>query len=161
MTVSRFISWNMIDRHEFYAAMWLWLILRNLNALSGVLIRALIQRVTLGASRWGFRYRKNVPGMPGRPDIVLSKYKTAVFVHGCFWHNHRGCKIANFPKTNSEFWKAKFDTNIKRDRRNARALHAAGWRVLVVWECELTPIGRAVRTAKKIGIQIRGPLGSR
>jgi DNA mismatch endonuclease, patch repair protein len=109
----------------------------------------------------GFRYRKNVPGMPGRPDIVLSKYKTAVFVHGCFWHNHRGCKIANFPKTNSEFWKAKFDTNIKRDRRNARALHAAGWRVLVVWECELTPIGRAVRTAKKIGIQIRGPLGSR
>jgi DNA mismatch endonuclease, patch repair protein len=105
----------------------------------------------------GFRYRKNVAGMPGRPDIVLSKYKTAVFVHGCFWHNHRGCKIANFPKTNSEFWKAKFDTNIKRDRRNARALRMAGWRVLVVWECDLTPIGRAVRTAKKIGIQIRRP----
>ena len=85
----------------------------------------------------GFRYRKNVSQMPGKPDIVLPKYKTVVFVNGCFWHAHEGCKWFVPPKTNSEFWQKKFQYNIDRDERNYQKLKDLGWRVLIVWECEI------------------------
>lgn len=85
----------------------------------------------------GFRYRKNVPSLPGKPDIVLSKYKTVVFVNGCFWHGHENCKWFVSPKTNTEFWNAKFQYNIERDKRNYSKLKELGWRVLIVWECEI------------------------
>ena len=85
----------------------------------------------------GFRYRKNVSKLPGKPDIVLPKYKTAVFVNGCFWHGHQGCKWFVRPKTNTEFWDAKFQYNTDRDQRNYKKLEEMGWRVLIIWECEI------------------------
>ena len=85
----------------------------------------------------GFRYRKNVARLPGKPDIVLPKYKAVVFVNGCFWHGHQGCKWFVRPKTNTEFWDAKFQYNIERDQRNYKKLEELGWRVLIIWECEI------------------------
>ena len=85
----------------------------------------------------GLRYRKNVSKLPGKPDIVLPKYKTVVFVNGCFWHGHEGCKYFVPPKTNTEFWFAKFQYNQERDARNYRKLRDLGWRILIVWECEI------------------------
>lgn len=87
--------------------------------------------------RLGLRYRLHANELPGKPDIVLPRHGTVIFVHGCFWHRHRGCSIANMPKSNADFWLGKFDRNVRRDARNARALRAAGWRVLVAWECHL------------------------
>lgn len=86
----------------------------------------------------GFRYRINVKGLAGHPDIVLRKYKTAIFVNGCFWHGHEGCKKATIPKTNTSFWKEKISSNISRDIANIDSLKKRGWRVIVVWECELS-----------------------
>jgi DNA mismatch endonuclease (patch repair protein) len=85
----------------------------------------------------GFRYRKNVSKLPGKPDIVLPKYKAVVFVNGCFWHGHEGCKYFVPPKTNTEFWYAKFQYNQERDARNYQKLRDLGWRILIVWECEI------------------------
>lgn len=85
----------------------------------------------------GFRYRKNVSSLPGKPDIVLPKYKTVVFVNGCFWHCHEGCKWFVPPKTNADFWNAKFKYNTERDSRNYKILEELGWRVIIIWECEL------------------------
>lgn len=85
----------------------------------------------------GLRYRKNVSKLPGKPDIVLPKYKTVVFVNGCFWHGHEGCKYFVPPKTNTEFWFAKFQYNQERDARNYQKLRDLGWRILIVWECEI------------------------
>lgn len=85
----------------------------------------------------GFRYRKNAKDLPGKPDIVLSKYKTCVFVNGCFWHKHEGCKYFVWPQNNAEFWRAKIDGNVERDQRQKSELEALGWKVIVVWECEL------------------------
>ena len=86
--------------------------------------------------RLGYRFRLHRSDLAGRPDIVLPKYKTAIFVHGCFWHRHPNCSKASMPKTRIDFWRDKFEANVARDRRNAEALEAAGWTVLTVWECE-------------------------
>lgn len=86
--------------------------------------------------RRGFRFRLNRKDLPGKPDIVLPKYKAVIFVHGCFWHGH-DCKRGQRPKTNEEFWNGKIDCNIKRDEINAIKLKELGWRVLAVWECEI------------------------
>lgn len=87
--------------------------------------------------RLGYRFRLHSRSLPGRPDVVLSKYGTVVLVHGCFWHRHARCSLAYTPKTRKEFWSQKFDANVARDRRVARTLRSLGWRVVVVWECEL------------------------
>ena len=85
----------------------------------------------------GFRYRKNDKRLPGTPDIVLPKYKIVIFVNGCFWHGHEGCRYFVIPKTNTEFWTKKIETNRKRDIRKINDLQALGWKVIVVWECQL------------------------
>lgn len=85
----------------------------------------------------GLRYRKNVKGMPGCPDILFPKYKTAVFINGCFWHMHDGCRKFVMPSSNSEYWEAKLNRNKQRDCENYTQLGEMGWRVVVVWECEL------------------------
>lgn len=85
----------------------------------------------------GFRYRVNDKKLPGKPDIVLAKYRSVVFVHGCFWHGHRGCKYYSIPKTNTDFWIAKVANNQERDQEVWRQLEAKGWFVIIVWECEL------------------------
>ena len=87
--------------------------------------------------RLGFRYRVNDKKLPGKPDIVLLKYRTVIFVHGCFWHGHKDCKNANTPKSNTEFWTAKITRNQQRDQEVWRQLEAKGWYVIVVWECQL------------------------
>lgn len=85
----------------------------------------------------GFRYRKNVSSLPGKPDIVLPKYKVCIFVNGCFWHGHEGCKYFVWPKNNAKFWKQKITSNVMRDKRNYALLEQSGWVVLTIWECEL------------------------
>lgn len=90
----------------------------------------------------GFRYRKNDRKLPGSPDLVLPKYKTVIFVNGCFWHGHEGCKYFVWPESNAEFWKNKIETNIARDKRNKAQLESMGWNVFIVWECELRPKNR-------------------
>ena len=87
--------------------------------------------------RLGFRFNLNNRKLPGKPDIVLKKYRTAIFVHGCFWHCHADCKNSNIPKTNTPYWLEKLAKNVERDGENKRALESLGWNVLVVWECEL------------------------
>ncbi len=84
----------------------------------------------------GFRFRKNVKDLPGKPDIVLPKYKTVIFIHGCFWHGHT-CKRGALPTTNVEFWETKISSNIERDKRNITELEKNGWRVIVIWQCEI------------------------
>ncbi len=85
----------------------------------------------------GFRYRVNITSLPGSPDIVLPKYRTVIFIHGCFWHGHKNCKNASIPKTNTEFWEAKISRNQQRDQEVWRQLEAKDWCVIIVWECEL------------------------
>ncbi|MEZ1321283.1 DNA mismatch endonuclease Vsr [Pseudomonas fluorescens] len=86
--------------------------------------------------RMGLRFRLHQKTLPGSPDIVLPKHKTAIFVHGCFWHRHPSCRYATTPKTRQYYWLPKFDANVERDARKTAQLEALGWRVLVVWECE-------------------------
>ena len=83
----------------------------------------------------GFRYRKNVKGIDGKPDLVLRKYNALIFIHGCFWHGHEGCKLFRMPKSKVEFWSEKICGNIKRDKCKMQKLLDQGWRILIVWEC--------------------------
>lgn len=86
----------------------------------------------------GYRFRLHRKNLPGRPDIVLPRFQTVIFVHGCYWHRHKGCKYVYAPKTRIEFWQRKFDENIARDKRTLESLRNQGWRVLVIWECQVT-----------------------
>lgn len=90
----------------------------------------------------GFRYRLNHPRLPGRPDVVLRKYRTVIFVNGCFWHGHDDCKYFKLPQTNTAFWQAKIERNKARDAADRRKLVAMGWRCITVWECQLKPACR-------------------
>lgn len=85
----------------------------------------------------GYRYRKNVKELPGKPDIVLPKYKTVIFVNGCFWHHHQNCKLAYIPKSNVDFWINKFERNRKNDRKHSQELRKMGYHVITIWECRL------------------------
>lgn len=95
--------------------------------------------VTLRHALWhrGFRYRINDKRLPGKPDIVLPKYRAVVFIHGCFWHGHKNCSIFKMPKSNTDYWSTKIERNQERDQEVWRQLEAQGWAVIVVWECEL------------------------
>ena len=85
----------------------------------------------------GYRFRLHSKNLPGSPDIVLPKYKTVIFVHGCFWHRHENCKYASTPKTRQEFWNKKFNENINRDKINQENLSSKGWKIIIIWECEI------------------------
>ena len=98
----------------------------------------------------GLRYRLHVRDLPGRPDLVFPSRKAVVFVHGCFWHQHDGCSIANVPKSNVTYWQAKFMANRARDARTTRRLRALGWRVIVVWECGLTTNAKVATTSVRV-----------
>ena len=102
--------------------------------------------------RLGFRYRLGGRRLPGRPDLVLAKYRTVIFVHGCFWHHHPGCPKASSPRSNVAFWQEKFATNAARDAANRRALEQLGWSVVVVWECALysDPLGVVKHVASRL-----------
>ncbi len=109
---------------------------RNMAAIHSVSTKP---ELKLRRALWhqGFRYRINDKHLPGRPDLVLPKFRTAIFVHGCFWHGHKDCKNYTVPKTNTEFWLAKVARNQERDQEVWRKLEAKGWSVIIVWECQL------------------------
>lgn len=100
--------------------------------------------VRRGLWKRGFRYRLNYNRLPGHPDLVLRKYKTCIFINGCFWHGHEGCKYYTVPKTNTEFWVNKVNKNKERDERVKQELNAMGWNCITVWECELKSAKREV-----------------
>ena len=87
----------------------------------------------------GFRFRLHDVSLPGKPDIVLPKYRTVIQIHGCFWHGHEGCRYFSLPQTRTEWWRAKIQATKERDKRNFSDLRQSGWKVIVVWECELKP----------------------
>jgi len=97
----------------------------------------------------GFRFRLHAKSLPGRPDLVLPRHRKAVLVHGCFWHRHGVCRRATTPTSNAVFWARKFADNVRRDAANLAALRAAGWRVLVVWECETKDGARLEKTLRR------------
>ena len=113
---------------------------RNMAAIKGSGTKPEIM-VRKALFKRGFRYRLNIPDLPGKPDIVLPKYKTCIFINGCFWHMHANCPMFVLPKTRIEFWKNKLSTNVKRDYDTHSQLIKSGWKVIVVWECTLK--GRA------------------
>lgn len=112
------------QRHKCMAA------IRSKNTRPEVLVRKFL------FSR-GFRYRLNHPRLPGHPDIVLRKYRTVIFVNGCFWHGHEGCKYFRLPRTNVEFWASKIERNQKRDKEEQVRLAEMGWHCITIWECQL------------------------
>lgn len=118
-------SWNMAQ-------------IKGKETMPEVLVRSLLHRA-------GYRFRKNVKGLPGKPDIVLPRYRTVIFVHGCFWHRHKGCRYATTPSTNKTFWKKKFERNIANDKKHTRHLRKLGWYVIIVWECQLKKPKRTLR----------------
>ena len=93
-------------------------------------------RVRSEMHRTGYRFRLHVSGMPGKPDIVLPRFRTVIFVNGCFWHRHPGCRYAATPKSNVDYWERKFETNVVRDERSHASLRQDGWTVLIIWECQ-------------------------
>lgn len=102
----------------------------------------------------GLRFRLHRKVLPGKPDIVLPRYKTVIFVHGCFWHRHSGCKIATTPKSNTDFWVEKFGRNVARDARTREQLEELGWKVFVAWECELGSAHKAAEVALRLASEI-------
>jgi len=103
---------------------------KGANTAPEKLVRSILHRM-------GFRFRVLYKALPGRPDIVLPKWKTAIFIHGCFWHRHEKCKYASMPKHNSAYWTKKFEDNVQRDKRIQNEIHLMGWRCIVIWECQL------------------------
>jgi DNA mismatch endonuclease (patch repair protein) len=114
---------------------------RGENTSPERLVRSLIHKM-------GYRFRLNVKDLPGKPDIVLKKHKKVIFVHGCFWHQHEGCPHAARPSSNTEYWNKKLDRNMIRDRENVQKLEYLGWKVLVVWECEIKDREKLVERLK-------------
>ncbi len=99
----------------------------------------------------GYRYKLHDKSLPGKPDIVLPKYKTLIFVHGCFWHGHKNCKYFVVPKTRTEWWLNKINGNIANDEKAAKALKKEGWKIITIWECNLKP----AKVAKKLNALLK------
>ena len=126
--------------------------IRSKDTKPELMVRSILHRL-------GYRFTVNGPRnktLPGKPDIVLPKYKTVIFVHGCFWHLHKNCKYANLPKTRKEWWKAKLEGNVERDEQNQRKIRGLGWRVLVVWECEIKSREQLVALEHRLPALIAG-----
>lgn len=121
--------------------------IRGRNTGPELRLRSLLHRA-------GFRFRLHAKRLPGRPDVVLPKYRTAIFVHGCFWHRHPGCRNATMPSTRREFWQEKFNGNVTRDARSRAVLEEAGWTVMTVWECELKADAESV--VRRLADELRG-----
>jgi DNA mismatch endonuclease (patch repair protein) len=116
---------------------------RGKDTLPELAVRKIVHRL-------GYRFRLHYRGLAGTPDLVLPKLRTVVFVHGCFWHRHEGCAKASLPKTRRAYWRSKFETNVERDEQNERRLRLEGWRVVVVWQCQLRDAAKLTRRLKSI-----------
>ena len=107
------------------------------NTKPEIVVRSLLHNM-------GYRFRLHRKDLPGKPDIVLPRYRSVIFVHGCFWHRHKGCKNASNPKTKKTFWREKFKANVERDRKAQKELKSMGWRILIIWECELAEVDSVI-----------------
>ncbi|SRR5579885_2206302 len=137
----------MVDRLTPERRSWLMSRVRRKNTAPELVVRHLVHGL-------GFRYRLHSSDLLGRPDLVFHSRRKAIFVHGCFWHHHRGCRLATVPKTNTQFWLSKFEKNRSRDSRISEALRSDGWSVLTIWQCQ-------TRNPSKLVRQLRTFLGSR
>ena len=117
--------------------------IKGKNTRPEIVVRSLLYRA-------GYRFRIHVASLPGKPDIVLPRYRTVVFVHGCFWHRHKGCKAATTPKSHRRFWADKFKRNVANDRKHQRQLRRLGWKVVTVWECQLRWPEKAMRRVERV-----------
>lgn len=124
---------------------------RNMAAVKGkntkpeIAVRKLLHKL-------GYRFRLHRKDLPGKPDIVLPKYKTVIFIHGCFWHRHAGCKYASTPSSNTVFWEKKFEENVGRDRKNIEKLETLGWKVITIWGCEVNEEERVLSALAELFI---------
>ena len=116
--------------------------IRSKDTKPELIVRSLLHRI-------GYRFRLYRKDLPGKPDIVLTKYKTVIFVHGCFWHQHKGCTRSNIPKSNKVYWATKIHRNVQRDRENYNLLKKLKWRVLILWECETKHSEKIIKKIKK------------
>jgi DNA mismatch endonuclease, patch repair protein len=117
--------------------------IRSKNTIPERIVRSLLHRL-------GYRFRLNVKKLPGKPDIVLPKYRTVILVHGCFWHRHKNCKYAYNPKTKKKFWQKKFEENVKRDQQVRRKLRMLGWKPVVIWQCQTKSTERLGKYLSKV-----------
>jgi DNA mismatch endonuclease, patch repair protein len=117
--------------------------IRSKNTKPELIVRRYLHRM-------GFRFRLHAADLPGKPDLLMPKYKTAIFVHGCFWHQHADCKYASIPKSNSKFWMEKLTANVERDAKIAAHLEALHWSTIVIWECETSETALA-----KVALQLK------
>lgn len=115
--------------------------IRSKDTKPEMIVRSLLHRA-------GYRFRLHSKDLPGKPDIVLPKYATVIFVHGCFWHRHKGCNRCTTPSTNSDYWFAKFKRNISNDKQHRKELKQMGWKPIIVWECEIKNIDKLARKLK-------------
>ncbi|TCW63390.1 DNA mismatch endonuclease Vsr [Burkholderia sp. SRS-25] len=122
--------------------------IRGKNTFPELTLRKILHRM-------GFRYRLHNEKLPGKPDIVLPRYRSVVFVHGCFWHRHEGCRIATLPKSNTQFWVEKFERNVARDARVKVELERLGWRIFIVWECELSSTDKASKVGEYLAKELK------
>ena len=125
--------------------------IRGKDTKPEIIVRSMLHKM-------GYRFRLHRKDLPGTPDIVLPKYKTVIFVHGCFWHRHKGCKYAYTPKSRIKFWKDKFAETVKRDKQHLKQLKENGWEVFIVWECETKDMDKLKKIINKISQEINGVL---
>jgi DNA mismatch endonuclease (patch repair protein) len=116
--------------------------IKSANTKPEIVVRSLLHRM-------GYRFRLHRKDLPGKPDIVLPKYKLVIFVHGCFWHQHKNCTRANVPKTNSNYWIPKLQKNVKRDKDHRKTLRKMHWNVIVVWECMVKDLDLLAKKLRK------------
>jgi len=117
--------------------------IRSKNTKPEIIVRSLLHRM-------GYRFRLHQKKLPGTPDIVLRKYKTVIFVNGCYWHRHKGCKRCTTPSENQDYWLPKFERRIQKDRENIRELKKLGWKIIVVWECEIKNEKKILKKIEKL-----------
>jgi len=125
---------------------------RSLN-MSKIRSKDSVPEIKIRKALWrmGYRYRLHYKKLPGKPDIVIVKHKIAILVHGCFWHRHKNCIEASRPKTNSDYWESKINKNIERDKKNRREITKLGWKVIIIWECNVNnDIDKNIIMLKKI-----------
>lgn len=115
--------------------------IKGKNTQPELIVRSVLHKM-------GYRFRLHKKDLPGKPDIVLPKYKTVIFVHGCFWHRHKGCKFAYMPKSRISFWNRKFDRTLQLDKINLKTLKRLGWKTLVIWECQIENTCKIKRSVK-------------
>ncbi|MBX3266532.1 MAG: DNA mismatch endonuclease Vsr [Acidobacteria bacterium] len=125
-------------------------LIRSRNTRPEVSVRSILHRM-------GFRFRNNVKKLPGRPDIVLPKYRAVIFVNGCFWHQHAGCSRATVPKSHVDYWKKKLARNVERDCEHLESLTTDNWRVMTVWECEISSSVELGRRLAEFIVSRRSP----